>query len=80
MKAHDMTAYHDAKLAEEIAHAREALETRTAQAREGGKTAPAGDPDDPEMKLWNTGGHFAMLFCIWFAFIAPIVLILTMWD
>ncbi|WP_298430312.1 hypothetical protein [uncultured Jannaschia sp.] len=80
MKAHDMTEWHRAQLDAQQAHARDHLDRRTAAARQFGTTAPAGDPDDPEMKLWNIGGYWAMLFCIWFVFIAPIVLVLTLWD
>lgn len=80
MQPHDLTEYHRSDLAAQTARARAAVLASTAHANETAAQMPAGDPDDPEMKLWNIGGYWAMLFCIWFAMLAPIVLILTNWD
>jgi hypothetical protein len=80
MQAHDMSDYHRRQLLEQNARARAELEAATRRAREEGAARPKTDPGDLEIRLWNAAGYWAMLFCIWFAFIAPIVLVLTLWD
>ena len=80
MTTHDMTPYHRSQLQAELARAREAVTAQTTHAVETGGKMPKGDPDDAEMKLYHLGGYYAMLFCFWFAFVSPIVLILMYWD
>jgi hypothetical protein len=80
MHAHDMTDWHRADLEAQQARARERVESLTSRAKEAAKTAPASDPDDKDLKLWNMGGYYAFIFCLWFAFLAPIVLILINWN
>jgi hypothetical protein len=80
MHAHDMTEWHRADLEAQKARARERVQGLASRASEFGSTAPTTDPGDKGMKLWKTGGHYAFIFCLWFTFLAPIALVLTLWD
>ncbi|MGB3407536.1 MAG: hypothetical protein WBA67_08575 [Jannaschia sp.] len=80
MSANDMTDFHRAQLAAVTARARAEVEAGAEYARVTGKEMPMPDPDDPSLKLYHKGGYFAMLFCIWFAMLSPIILILMYWD
>ncbi|WGH79246.1 hypothetical protein [Jannaschia ovalis] len=80
MRAHDMTEFHRRDLHERNREARAELEARTAEARAFGEQAPQGYDEKSGLKLYHFGGHWAMLFSLWFAFVTPIVLILIYWD
>ncbi len=80
MQAHELTAWHRSELEATVARARAAREADAARAHELGADAEVGGEPDLEMKLWLTGGYWAGIFCLWFAFVAPIVLIVTHWD
>lgn len=34
--------------------------------------------EDWDIKLWNKAGYFAMIFCIWCAFVIPVLLVLDL--
>ncbi|MEL6585576.1 MAG: hypothetical protein AAFY65_07870 [Pseudomonadota bacterium] len=36
--------------------------------------------EDRAEHLWRRAGYFAMIFCFWFAFVAPIVLFAVHWP
>ena len=78
MRPEELTPYHRADLEAREAAARARVEAATVRARDGAAAGVASDPEDT--RLWNAMGHWAMLFCIWFVFIAPIVLVLLAWD
>ncbi|UWQ17425.1 hypothetical protein [Jannaschia sp. M317] len=80
MIAQDTTAFHRSRLEAEMARARAAVEAGADHARRTGGTMPKSDPEDLEARLWAQGGYWAMLFCIWFVFLAPIALLLSVWD
>ena len=80
MRALNMTSKYQADLRDRLADERGARESEATRARAlGAEAAQPGDLD-PETRLWNAGGHYAMIFCLWFIFLAPIVLILVNWD
>ena len=80
MRPEEITPYHRADLAARQAAARARIEAGAERARALGAAAPAAGQPDPDAELWNKGGYFAMLFCVWFVFLAPIALLLSMWD
>jgi hypothetical protein len=80
MNEQALTPFRRAKLDAEIARARAGVEAATAHARETMSTAPKGDPDDSELKLYHKGGEAAFYFCVWFAMLAPIILFVVHWD
>ncbi|KIT17954.1 hypothetical protein [Jannaschia aquimarina] len=80
MNAPDYTPYYRADLEAQTARAREKVEASTARAAEMAEGMPPAGEENPNVRLWNLGGHYAFLFCLWFVFLAPIVLILTHWD
>lgn len=76
----DYTRLHRERLNARIEAARDARRAEAAQARaKAAETAPA-LADDPAVAQWNAFGYWAMLACIWFVFIAPIALVLSVWD
>ncbi|MEM9797889.1 MAG: hypothetical protein AAF919_15460 [Pseudomonadota bacterium] len=80
MHAHDMTSYHRADLQAQMERARAEVETKSAEARAFGEVAPKEGEPEWDMQLYHKGGYYAFIFCLWFAFVSPIVLILTLWD
>ncbi|WP_308915614.1 hypothetical protein [Jannaschia sp. LMIT008] len=80
MRPENMTDYYRADLQRRVRSARQAVAERTEAAREAGVRAPETGQFDDMQRLWVKGGYWAGLFCLWFAFLAPIVLILTHWD
>jgi hypothetical protein len=76
-----LTAFHRARLAEQTERARAEVAQRTRHAVESMSKAPNADPEARESApLMSRLGYGAMIFCIWFAFTAPIALILVNWD
>jgi hypothetical protein len=79
MQEQALTEFHRKRLEAETARAREAVRTATETARKEGPGA-GGYSGDKSMSLYHKAGSAAFFFCIWFAFIAPIALILANWD
>ncbi|WP_371157205.1 hypothetical protein [Jannaschia sp. 2305UL9-9] len=80
MNAQDLTPLYRNRLQEEMDRARTFVQASTAYANETGGAMPRTDPGNETMKLYHKGGYFAMLFCIWVAFVSPILLVLSLWD
>jgi len=80
MRLDDMTTANRNRLEARMAAARAEREAEAEAARAGGGADAAPEEPDRDTVLWNKGGYFAMLFCLWFVFIAPIVLVLALWD
>ncbi|GIT90109.1 hypothetical protein JANAI62_04080 [Jannaschia pagri] len=74
------TSFHRNRLAETMAHARAQVQAHTQHANESTKSMPAGDPEAPGMALYLKSGRASMFFLIWASFIAPILLVLSLWD
>lgn len=76
MLPHNMTDWHradlDARLAKARADLRDEIEAARVTTRPSSNYGP-----DSDIDLWNKMGHYAMIFCIWAAMIAPILLIIS---
>jgi hypothetical protein len=80
MKPSEMTEWYRKDLQTRTDRARAAREAEAERARAFGEAAPEGLEEDGFTKLWTSGGYYAFIFCLWFAFTAPIILILLYWD
>jgi hypothetical protein len=80
MKPENFTEYHRSLLITDLTKARKTRLSKTAYANAlAEKLPPTGDLDW-DIKLWIKGGNIAAHMCAWAAFVAPILLILHLWD
>jgi hypothetical protein len=81
MQEQALTAIHKARLKAQTERARARMEAMTRHADESmassAKPDVSGATASPKLTRWGNGAFY---FCIWFAMIAPIALILATWD
>ena len=80
MRALNLTSTYKADLDGRVERERAARSAEAERARRLAADAPPAGEPDKDARLWTMGGHYAMLFCLWALFLAPIVLLLTSWD